>query len=136
MIYVALEHAYAEDEIGGEIRRVLRLPAAVAPVQAAVFPLMNRDCLDDIAREITRRLIRHHILAQYDDSGAIGRRYRRQDEIGTPYTVTIDYDTLEDNTVTIRERDSTEQIRVPIERLPEIFSMLISGAITFPELRV
>jgi len=136
MIYVALEHAYAEDEIGGETRRVLRLPAAVAPVQAAVFPLMNRDCLDDIAREITRRLIRHHILAQYDDSGAIGRRYRRQDEIGTPYTVTIDYDTLEDNTVTIRERDSTEQIRVPIERLPEIFSMLISDAITFPELRV
>ncbi len=136
MIYVALEHAYAEDEIGGETRRVLRLPPAVAPVQAAVFPLMNRDCLDDIAREITRRLTRCHILTQYDDSGAIGRRYRRQDEIGTPYTVTVDYDTLEDNTVTIRERDSTEQIRVPIERLPGIFSALISGAITFPELRV
>ena len=136
MIYVALEHSYAEDEIDGETRRVLRLPAAVAPVQAAVFPLMNRDSLDEIAQAITRRLTRSRILAQYDDSGAIGRRYRRQDEIGTPYTITVDYGTLEDNTVTIRDRDSTEQIRVPIERLPGIISALINGAVTFPELRV
>jgi glycyl-tRNA synthetase len=136
MIYVALEHSYDEDEVDGEIRRVLRLPAAVAPVQVAVFPLMNRDSLDEIAQAITGRLTRCRVLAQYDDSGAIGRRYRRQDEIGTPYAITVDYDTLEDNTVTIRDRDSTEQIRVPIERLPQILPALISGAATFPELKV
>ncbi|NLA39418.1 MAG: glycine--tRNA ligase, partial [Methanomicrobiales archaeon] len=134
MIYVALEHAYAEDEIDGEMRRVLRFPAAVAPIQAAVFPLMNRDGLDEIARTITDKLTRCRIFAQYDDSGAIGRRYRRQDEIGTPYAITVDYDTLEDNTVTIRDRDSTEQIRVPIERLPQILSGLIDGSTAFHEL--
>jgi glycyl-tRNA synthetase len=135
MIYVALEHSYAEDEIGGERRTVLRLPPAVAPIQVAVFPLMNRDGLDEIAQTITERLTRNHILAQYDDSGAIGRRYRRQDEIGTPFAITVDYDTLEDNTVTIRDRDSTEQVRVPIERLPEILPALITGATTFSNLQ-
>ena len=135
MIYVALEHSYAEDEVDGEIRRVLRLPAAVAPVQVAVFPLMNRDSLDEIAQEIARKLARHRILVQYDDSGAIGRRYRRQDEIGTPYAITVDYDTLEDNTVTIRDRDSTEQVRVLMGRLHQIIPDLIHGDITFAELR-
>jgi glycyl-tRNA synthetase len=136
MIYVALEHSYAEDEVDGEVRKVLRLPPTVAPVQAAVFPLMNRDGLDGIAQAITDRLTRCRILAQYDDSGAIGRRYRRQDEIGTPFAVTVDYDTLEDNTVTVRDRDSMEQVRVPVERLPEVLSALISGAAAFRELRV
>ncbi|MEN6513821.1 glycine--tRNA ligase, partial [Methanoculleus sp.] len=135
MIYVALEHSYAEEEVDGEMRKVLRLPPAVAPVQAAVFPLMNRDGLDAIAQTITERLTRCRILAQYDDSGAIGRRYRRQDEIGTPFAVTVDYDTLEDNTATVRDRDSMEQVRIPVERLPEVLSALISGAITFHELR-
>jgi len=135
MIYVALEHSYAEEEVEGEIRKVLRLPPAVAPVQAAVFPLMNRDGLDTIAQTITERLTQCRILTQYDDSGAIGRRYRRQDEVGTPFAVTVDYDTLEDNTVTVRDRDSMEQVRIPIERLPQILSALISGAATFHELR-
>ena len=136
MIYVALEHSYAEEEVEGEIRKVLRFPPAVAPIQAAVFPLMNRDGLDDIAQTITERLTQCRILAQYDDSGAIGRRYRRQDEVGTPFAVTVDYDTLEDNTVTVRDRDSMEQVRVPIERLPETLSALISGAVTFRNIRV
>ncbi|HQD26750.1 MAG TPA: glycine--tRNA ligase, partial [Methanoculleus thermophilus] len=136
MIYVALEHSYAEEEVEGEIRKVLRFPPAIAPVQVAVLPLMNRDGLDTIAQTITERLTRCRILAQYDDSGAIGRRYRRQDEIGTPFAVTVDYDTLEDNTVTVRDRDSMEQVRVPIERLPEILSGLITGATTFREIRV
>ena len=136
MIYVALEHSYSQDEVDGEVRKVLRLPPTVAPVQAAVFPLMNRDGLDGIAQAITDRLTRCRILAQYDDSGAIGRRYRRQDEIGTPFAVTVDYDTLEDNTVTVRDRDSMEQVRVPVERLPEVLSALISGAAAFHELRV
>ncbi len=135
MIYVALEHSYAEEEVDGEIRKVLRLPPAVAPIQAAVFPLMNRDGLDDIAQTITERLTQCRILAQYDDSGAIGRRYRRQDEVGTPFAVTVDYDTLEDNTVTVRDRDSMEQVRIPIERLPEILSALISGTTAFRDIR-
>ncbi|MDK2890497.1 MAG: glycyl-tRNA synthetase [Methanoculleus sp.] len=135
MIYVALEHSYAEEEVEGEIRKVLRLPPAVAPVQVAVFPLMNRDGLDAVAQTITERLTACRILAQYDDSGAIGRRYRRQDEVGTPFAVTVDYDTLEDNTATIRDRDSMQQVRVPVERLPETLSALLSGAATFHELR-
>jgi glycyl-tRNA synthetase len=135
MIYVALEHSYAEDEIDGEIRRVFRFPPAVAPIQVAVFPLMNRDGLDTIARRIAETLLQHRILAQYDDSGAIGRRYRRQDEVGTPFAVTVDHDTLEDNTVTIRDRDSTKQVRVPIERLPATLSGLIAGKVTFHELK-
>lgn len=134
MLYVALEHSYAEDEVDGETRRLLRLPPAVAPIQVAVFPLMNRDGLDTIARKITDTLLQHRILAQYDDSGAIGRRYRRQDEIGTPFAVTVDHDTLENNTVTIRDRDSMEQVRVPIERLPGTLSALIAGNVTFHEL--
>jgi len=135
MIYVALEHSYAEEEVEGEIRKVLRLPPAVAPVQVAVFPLMNRDGLDGIAQTITERLTQCRILAQYDDSGAIGRRYRRQDEVGTPFAVTVDYDTLEDNTATVRDRDSMEQVRIPVERLPETLSALICGATTFHELK-
>ncbi|HUM77601.1 MAG TPA: His/Gly/Thr/Pro-type tRNA ligase C-terminal domain-containing protein, partial [Methanoculleus sp.] len=75
------------------------------------------------------------ILAQYDDSGAIGRRYRRQDEVGTPFAVTVDHDTLEDNTVTIRDRDSTKQVRVPIERLPATLSGLVTGSVKFHELK-
>jgi glycyl-tRNA synthetase len=135
MMYVVLEHAYAEEEVEGEIRKVLRLPPAVAPVQVAVFPLMNRDGLDEVALKITDTLGKHRLLAQYDDSGAIGRRYRRQDEIGTPFAVTVDYDTLEDTTVTIRDRDSMEQVRVPIERLPAVLSALISGTTAFAELQ-
>jgi len=135
MIYAALEHSYAEDEVDGEIRRVFRFPPAVAPIQVAVFPLMNRDGLDTIARRIAEALLQHRILAQYDDSGAIGRRYRRQDEVGTPFAVTVDHDTLEDNTVTIRDRDSMEQVRVTIERLPGTLSGLIAGKIKFHELK-
>jgi glycyl-tRNA synthetase len=96
---------------------------------------MNRDGLDTIARRIAETLLQHRILAQYDDSGAIGRRYRRQDEVGTPFAVTVDHDTLEDNTVTIRDRDSTKQVRVPIERLPATLSGLIAGKVTFHELK-
>jgi len=74
------------------------------------------------------------LLAEYDDSGAIGRRYRRQDEIGTPFAVTVDYDTKENNTVTLRDRDSMKQVRVAIDELPETVSALIAGSTTFAEL--
>lgn len=133
ILYCTLEHAYEEENVEGEIRKVLHLNPGVAPVQAAVFPLMSKDGLDTIAQDITAELQKHNILAQYDDNGAIGRRYRRQDEIGTPYEITVDYDSLEDNTVTLRERDSMEQVRLPIAEVPETLTSLIRGTLPFSE---
>jgi glycyl-tRNA synthetase len=132
--YAVLEHSYDEDVVEGEVRRVLHLPAAVAPVQAGVFPLVSRDGLDTLAMEIASLLAAGGIFTEYDESGAIGRRYRRQDEIGTPFAVTIDYQTLEDGTVTIRERDSMAQVRVKKDTLPSTVRGLIGGEIAFPAL--
>jgi glycyl-tRNA synthetase len=134
MCYAVLEQAYDEDTADGETRTVMRLSPRVAPVQVAVFPLMTRDGLDIIADEITRTLHKRGILAEYDDSGAIGRRYRRQDEIGTPFAVTVDYDTKENNTVTLRDRDSMKQVRIAIEKLPETVGALVDGSVTFAQL--
>jgi glycyl-tRNA synthetase len=120
--------------VEGEVRRVLRLPAAVAPVQAGVFPLVSRDGLDRVAMEIADGLTGAGIFTEFDESGAIGRRYRRQDEIGTPYAVTIDYQTLEDGTVTIRERDSMAQVRVKRDALPGTLRSLIAGTRAFSSL--
>jgi glycyl-tRNA synthetase len=108
--------AYDTDEIGGEKRTVLRLSPAIAPVKVAVLPLLRKDGHPEKAREIYLEL-RRHVSAEYDEGGAIGRRYRRQDEIGTPLAITVDYQTLEDDTVTLRDRDSLEQERVPIAEL-------------------
>jgi glycyl-tRNA synthetase len=135
ILYTVLEHCYDEEMVEGELRRVLRFPPLVAPVQVAVFPLMNRDGLDAIAMEITRTLVGHGVLTQYDDNGAIGRRYRRQDEIGTPFAVTVDYDTKEDNTVTLRDRDSMAQVRCRISDLPALIGALIDGSKTFASLQ-
>jgi glycyl-tRNA synthetase len=117
MVYTVLAHSYREDEVDGEERTYLELPAEVAPTTVGVFPLMDKDGLAERAREIERDLREAGLSVTYDDSGAIGRRYRRQDEVGTPFCVTVDYDTLEDDTVTVRERDSTAQKRVPVDRL-------------------
>jgi glycyl-tRNA synthetase len=110
--------AYDEDEIGGERRTVLRLHPAMAPVKVAVLPLLRKDGHPERAREIYLEL-RRHVSAEYDDGGAIGRRYRRQDEIGTPLAVTVDHQTLEDDTVTLRDRDTLEQERVPVAELAD-----------------
>jgi glycyl-tRNA synthetase len=134
MCYAVLESCYAEEDVGGEVRRVLLLPPVVAPVQVAVFPLMTRDGLDEIALNITATLKERGILAEYDDSGAIGRRYRRQDEIGTPFAITVDYDTRDDQTVTLRDRDSMRQVRIPAQRVPETIRSLIEGTTTFAQL--
>ena len=112
----------------------MRFSPKVAPVQVAVFPLMTRDGLDTIATDITHTLHKKGILAEYDDSGAIGRRYRRQDEIGTPFAVTVDYDTKENNTVTLRDRDSMKQVRVSINDLPEIIGALVEGTKKFSDI--
>jgi glycyl-tRNA synthetase len=134
MCYAVLEQAYDEDTADGEKRTVMRLSPKVAPVQVAVFPLMTRDGLDTIAEGITGTLHKKGILAEYDDSGAIGRRYRRQDEIGTPFAVTVDYDTKANNTVTLRDRDSMKQVRVPIERLADTVTALVDGSIMFGDI--
>jgi glycyl-tRNA synthetase len=111
-----LVDAYDEDEIGGEQRTVLRLHPRLAPVKVAVLPLVKKDGQPEVAHQIYRDL-RARMVAEYDEGGAIGRRYRRQDEIGTPYGVTIDHQTLEDATVTLRDRDSLEQERIPVAEL-------------------
>jgi len=107
---------YHEEEVEGRKRTVLRLNPQIAPVKVAVLPLVNRDGMPELAREIYEDL-RPRIPAEYDSGGSIGRRYRRQDEIGTPWGVTIDGQTLEDRTVTLRDRDTLEQVRVSVDEL-------------------
>jgi glycyl-tRNA synthetase len=111
-----LVDAYDEDEIDGETRTVLRLHPQLAPVKVAVLPLVRKDGQPELAREVYQEL-RQRMQAEYDEGGAIGRRYRRQDEIGTPWAVTIDHQSLEDRTVTLRDRDSLAQDRIAIDDL-------------------
>jgi glycyl-tRNA synthetase len=126
-VYTVLAHRLREDEVDGEARTVLSLPPAVAPTLVGVFPLMARDGLGERARTLARELREAGLSVEYDDAGSIGRRYRRQDEIGTPYCVTVDYDTLEDGTVTIRDRDSATQRRVDLEGLDDLLVGLRDG---------
>src|SRR3954470_1638352 len=108
--------AYDEDEIGGEARTVLRLDHRLAPYKVAVLPLSKKDTLTPTAREVLG-LLQPHFMCDYDETQAIGRRYRRQDEIGTPYCVTIDFESLDDKAVTVRDRDTLAQDRVSIDKL-------------------
>jgi glycyl-tRNA synthetase len=108
--------AYDEEEVNGETRTVLRLHPRLAPYKVAVLPLSKKDTLTPLAKEI-RAMIGERYMVDYDETQAIGRRYRRQDEIGTPLCVTVDFDSLEDSAVTVRDRDSMEQVRVPIDSL-------------------
>ncbi|MFO8133267.1 MAG: glycine--tRNA ligase [Thermoplasmatota archaeon] len=117
IIYSILEHSYARDEKEGEEYVRLQLPPDIAPIKAGVFPLVGKEGLPDIAREIADKLRRQGLLTYYDEGGSIGRRYARMDEIGTPFCITVDFDTLEDDTVTVRYRDTTEQVRVPRNEL-------------------
>ena len=112
-----IDNAYVEEEINGEIRTVLKIDKRLAPIKAAVFPLLkNKSELVKKAREIFNS-IRGNFMCEFDDNGNIGKRYRRQDEIGTPYCVAIDFQTLEDDTVTIRDRDTMKQERIKISEL-------------------
>jgi len=110
--------AYTEDQVGGEARTVMRFHPRLAPFKAAIFPLVNKEGMPEKAQALYRQL-KSEWNVFYDDKGAVGRRYRRQDEAGTPFCFTIDGQTLQDNTVTIRERDSTVQRRLPIDAVPE-----------------
>jgi glycyl-tRNA synthetase len=113
--------AYDEDEIGGEARTVLRLHPRLAPYKVAVLPLSKKDTLTPLARQVFTTLSDRY-LVDYDDTQSIGKRYRRQDEIGTPLCVTVDFDSLEDQAVTIRDRDTTEQVRVPITEVASVLA--------------
>ena len=108
--------AYDEDEVGGELRTVLRLDWRLAPIQVAVLPLSKKPELEPLAREVLGKL-QQHFYCDYDATQSIGKRYRRQDEVGTPWCVTVDFDSLEDGAVTVRERDSTDQVRVGLDHL-------------------
>lgn len=108
--------AYYEEEVNGELRSVLRFHPKLAPIKAAVLPLVNKDGMPEIARKIEAEL-RPFLRIFYDDKGAIGRRYRRMDEAGTPFSITVDTQTTQDQTVTVRERDSMNQVRVNIDQL-------------------
>jgi glycyl-tRNA synthetase len=110
--------AYAEDVVAGEPRVVMRLHPRLAPIKAAVFPLVNKDGMPEKAQALYREL-KIDVNVFYDDKGAVGRRYRRQDEAGTPFCITIDSQTLQDDTVTIRDRDTTKQWRVPMRKVAE-----------------
>jgi glycyl-tRNA synthetase len=119
--------AYDEEQVENRNRVVLRLHPRLAPIKAAVLPLVNKDGQPEMAREIYEEL-RTAMVAEYDAGGSIGRRYRRQDEIGTPWVVTVDHQTLEDRTVTLRDRDSLEQVRVKLDELkPELEERLKAG---------
>jgi glycyl-tRNA synthetase len=120
MMMAVLTDAYHVEEVNGEKRVVLKIKPQIAPIKMAVFPLLkNKPELVDKAREVYMGLKAKYSMVMWDDNGNIGKRYRRQDEIGTPYCITVDFDTLKDNTVTIRERDTTEQSRCPISDIAD-----------------
>ena len=119
-------HSYQEEQLeNGETRTVLKLPAALAPVKLAILPLIKKDGLPEKAREIMNDL-KFHFNCKYEEKDTIGKRYRRQDAIGTPYCITIDHDTLTDNCVTLRDRDTMQQERVPISELRSLIEDKVS----------
>jgi len=128
LMLAVLTSAYCQDEVGGEKRTLLKFHPRLAPIKVAVFPLVkNKPQLVAKAQELHERLQRRYHV-QYDATGAIGRRYRRMDEAGTPFCVTVDFDTVEgDGTVTLRERDTTEQRRIAIPDLLEFLEEQIDG---------
>jgi len=125
IFYSILEHAYSYDSEKDYV--VLKLAPAVAPIKVGVFPLMEKDGLDTMAKEIYEKVHTSRVEAYYDGSGTIGKRYARMDEVGTPWCITVDYDSLENGTVTIRDRDSTEQKRIPALEVPAIVDALLAG---------
>ncbi|MFW9966866.1 MAG: glycine--tRNA ligase, partial [Candidatus Thorarchaeota archaeon] len=130
-LFCIIDNSYVEDEE----RTWLKFPPEIAPIQVAVFPLMGKDELVSPARDIYYEVMESGLITYFDQSGSIGRRYRRQDEIGTPFCVTIDYDSLEDQTVTVRDRDSMEQIRVGSNELARVLKELVRGEQQFSALK-
>jgi len=128
LILALICSAYAEDEVGGEKRSLLKFDPKIAPIKVAVLPLVkNKEELVKVARDLFDKL-QTRWNVQWDAAGAIGRRYRRADEVGTPFCITVDFETIEDdNAVTIRDRDTTEQIRIPLDEVIPYLSKAIDG---------
>jgi len=125
MFLAVFSNSLVEEELDNNTTRtVLKLPAVLAPVKAAILPLVKKDGLPEIAKQIVDDL-KWDFNVDYDEKDAVGRRYRRQDANGTPFCITVDHDTLENNTVTIRHRDSMEQERVKIEDLRHIIKQAV-----------
>jgi glycyl-tRNA synthetase len=136
MFLAVLSAAYQEEQLqDGSERVVLKIPAVLAPYKAAILPLIKKDGLPEKAREIMADLQLEYSL-QYDEKDSIGKRYRRQDAIGTPYSITVDHQTLEDNTVTIRDRDTMEQQRVSLSELEQILAQKASWKSVLSALRL
>ncbi|MCF2138320.1 MAG: glycine--tRNA ligase [Candidatus Thorarchaeota archaeon] len=131
-LYCLIDNAYVAGEDRGTAW--LKFPPEVAPIQVAVFPLMGKPELMGPATEIYNKILESGFITYFDKSGSIGKRYRRQDEIGTPFCITIDYQTIEDGTATIRDRDSMEQVRVAVDDLVSIINDLIHGRRDFGSL--
>ncbi|MDH5449830.1 MAG: glycine--tRNA ligase [Candidatus Bathyarchaeota archaeon] len=127
LVYIALEYAYKKKRG----RTLLTLPRDLAPIQVGVYPLLNKDELPEKAKQVYQLLMDQRVMTEYDESGSIGRRYARADEIGTPLGVTVDYQTLKDDTVTIRDRDTWKQVRTAIEELPELLRAYLKYQIDF-----
>ncbi|HLC58940.1 MAG TPA: glycine--tRNA ligase [archaeon] len=132
IILTLLLDAYDEKVEKGETKIVLKLNSKIAPLTVGVFPLMKKDGLDDKARDITESL-KNEIICEYDDSGSIGKRYARMDEIGTPWCITVDYDSSRDKKVTIRDRDTTKQKRIKITDVDDVIKSLLAGKTKFDE---
>jgi glycyl-tRNA synthetase len=119
ILYCLLEHSYIETKKKDEEYRVLKLNSTISPIKVGVFPLISDSKLVDISRDIDKKLRSAGIFSYYDNGGSIGRRYARMDEIGTPFCITVDHDTLKDKTVTVRNRDTTKQERIEIKKIDE-----------------
>ena len=130
IIYSVLLHSYAEDDD----RSFLKLEKGIAPIGVSVFPLLNHEDLVKIAHSIRDEFRNQNIISEYDGSGTIGRRYARSDEIGVPFAVTVDHETLENNTVTIRNRDNLKQTRIPIKNIYNVLKDLLEGRLDFEDI--
>ena len=117
-----LADAFTQEEVNGESRTVLKLSPKIAPIKVAVFPLMNKNNMPEISQKIVDDIRNSGIASFYDAGGSIGKRYRRQDEAGTPFGITVDHDSLEDNTVTLRDRDTMKQERISIDKIIDILN--------------
>jgi glycyl-tRNA synthetase len=135
-VYTLIAHAYDRDVIDGEERTYLSLAPEVAPTDVAVFPLVGDEALESLADDVVSDLRDAGLSVAHDDSGNIGRRYRRQDEVGTPLSVTVDHESVERDaeTVTVRDRDTTAQVRVPVADLADELSAILAGQTAVTEL--
>ncbi|TFG11624.1 MAG: glycine--tRNA ligase [Promethearchaeota archaeon] len=125
LLYVTLEQAYEEEKE----RTVLRLPPMLAPIEVKIYPLLSKDGLPDKAKEVYELMLDEGLFAEYDETGSIGRRYRRADEEGVPFCITIDHQTIKDETVTVRDRDSMKQLRIKISDLEDFVKQALEGDI-------